>query len=182
MIVQKQIVPMVLELIRDDLKRLMQDEVAADDIDRADVVKIGLLQESKTQKNIQLAVMGGDHDLPDEMDGISSIDRLPDIGLTIPVREIGGGKTWMRRGIVKVECFYVREKLEEEEATRRAYAVLGKVMDIVRNTRVSGVTDDYGEKAILIEVYGNTFFESGGPPKSFIFRGKVLWAIYTNRP
>lgn len=176
------IVPIVLELIASDLKRLMQDEIADDDLDKADVVKVGLLQDSKTQKNIQLGVMGGDHDLPDELDGIASIDKLPDVGRIFPVREIGGGNIWMRRGIVKVECFYVREKLEELEATKRAYAVLGRVMDIVQNAKVSGVTDDFGEKALTIDVYGNTFFQSGGGPKSFIFRGKVLWAIHTNRP
>lgn len=176
------IVPLILEAIRDDLKLHMRDNVAEDNINRADIVKIGLLQDSKTNKNIQLGVTGGDHDNPEEQDGISSIDKLPDIGLKFPVREIGGGKIWMRRGVVKVECFYVREKLEEEEATRYAYAVLGRAMDIVDNVQVAGLVDDFGERALTIDAYSNTFFESGGPPKTFIFRGKIMWAVHTERP
>lgn len=176
------IVPLILMAIRDDLKLHMMDEVAEDDVNRADVVKIGLLQESKTKKNIQLGITGGDHENPEEQDGISSIDKLPDIGFDLPVREIGGGKIWMRRGVVNIECFYVREKLDEESATLHAYAALGRAMEVIDNVKVAGLKDDFGERALFIDCYSNTYFESGGPPRTFIFRGKIMWAVYTEKP
>jgi hypothetical protein len=92
----------------------------------------------------------------------------------------------MRRGVAKLECFYIRpvssEKFNEDRAHEIAYDTLGRLMSVIETAPVEGITDDFGEKVIKIFCYANTFFESGGPPNNYIFRGKVFWAIFTERP
>lgn len=181
-----QITNMVLDRLTDHLGRYMRDELTEDSPLRAKVVKKGLLQQGKLENITQIGVTGGDHELPDDVDGIVTMDKLPNIGMNFPPREIGGGQIWMRRGVVRLECFYIRpvnnEKFNEDRAHEVAYDTLGRVMDLIEGCPVAGLKDDYNERVIKIFCYANTFFESGGPPNNYIFRGKIFWAIYTERP
>lgn len=177
-----QVVNMVLDQLVEYLTQYMITDLAEDNPIRADLVKKGLLQENKVESNIQIGVSGGDHDQPDDMDGIITLDKLPDIGIDLPSREIGGTQLWMRRGVVRLECFFIAEGYDEDTAHGIAYDCLGRVLELVGLAPVHGLTDEYGEKVIMIHCYANTFFESGGPPASYIFRGKIFWAIYTERP
>lgn len=176
------IVPMIQRALVDHLHEFMVVEVDPGDPTKVDVVKMGLLQTDKLGKNIQLGVTGGNHELPDDVDGINTLEKLPKIGMFYHAREIGGGQVWMRRGTVRIECFYIQEKFTEEEAHTVAYDTLGKAMALIETAPVNGLVDDFGERAITIHCYSNTFFQSGGPPKSFIFRGNIFWAVYTERP
>jgi hypothetical protein len=162
----------------------MITDVSPSELWRASVVKKGLLQENRIKQNIQIGVAGGDHENPSYNDGLTTTDGFSkQIAWKVPVREFGGGEQWWRRGVVRVECFYVAaHAMSEELAHVNAYQCLGMVMQTVANTYVSDLKDEFGEKASLIFVYENTFFESGGPPKAYIFRGKVLWAALTGRP
>lgn len=176
------VVPMFMTKLKEHLETRMRDEIPNDDPGRADVIKLGLLFENKTKKNIQLGIQSGDHDLPEELDGIASMKKLPEIGMTFPAREIGGGQIWMRRGIVKYENFFVKEKLTEEEAYQRAFEVLGRLTQAIEEVPINEIPQDsFGERIISVHCYASTCFESGGPPASYIFRGKALWAIYTEK-
>jgi hypothetical protein len=177
-----QVVDMVLDKIVDHLTLVMQTNIDPTDVTYADIVKKGLLQENKAKRNIGIGVTGGDHDDPEYTDGVVSLSKMPEIAMDLPVREIGGGQMWWRRGVIRVECFFIREKLEEDEAFIAAYDVLGRVQANIENIDLTGTVDDYGERAIRLFCFGNTFFESGGAPKSFIFRGKVFWLCLTERP
>lgn len=176
------VIPMTMDRIVEHLTTYMIDTVDPNDPTRVDVVKLGLLQTDKLERNVQIGVQGGDHDLPDEMDGILTLEKLPKIGIFYEPREIGGGQAWMRRGVAKLECFYIQENLDEHTAHIVAYDTLGKLMSLIETAPVAGLVDDFGERVITIHCYANTFFQSGGPPSSYIFRGKVSWAIYTERP
>lgn len=176
-----QIVNMILDRLVEQLTYVCQTNVGPEELTYADTVKKGLLQESKTTKNVSLGVTGGDHDDPMYSDGIVTLEKLPNIAMNVSAREIGGGQMWWRRGVVRVECFFVKEKLTEIEAHEAAYDVLGLVSSAIETVDLSGLTDDFGETATNMFCFGNTYFESGGPPKSFIFRGKVLWQCLTER-
>lgn len=177
-----QVLNMVLDRMVEHLTLKMQTEIPTDDITYADIIKKGLLQDNKTKKNIGIAVTGGDHDDPEYIDGLVSLEKLPNIAMNVPPREIGGGQIWWRRGIVRLECFFIREKLIENEAFDAAYETLGRLMYNIENVSLNDLVDSYDERAIQIFCLGNTFFESGGAPKSFIFRGKVFWEVMTERP
>lgn len=176
------VVVLILNKMKDHLTTRMQSEIPDDDVTRADVVKVGLLFDNKTRKNIQIGVLAGDHDNPEEVDGIVMLDKLPNIGMIYPAREIGGGQMWMRRGIVKIECFFIRERLTEDEAFQKAYEVMGRLTQAIEETPINELPkDSFGERAISIHCYGSTFFETGGPPNTYIFRGKALWAAFTEK-
>lgn len=173
---------LTLVALRDHLTKAMQTDIETDDLTYADVVKIGLLQTDKTGKNVQFGITGGDHEDPELHDAIVSLQRLPDVGFIVPAREVGGGQMWWRRGVVKMEAFFTRERLTEEEATEAGYELMGRLTSEIEQAPVAGITDSYGETVLKIFCYANTLFEAGGPPKSFIFRGKALWAVLTERP
>lgn len=180
-----QIVPMLLQRFLDHLAEHSQSNVPIDNPVRADVVKIGLLQIDPVKSNIQLGISGGDHDFPDEQDGIVTLRGLPHVGMDLKnmVREVGGGQIWMRRGVVQIKCFFINEKFDETKAHEVAYNVLGKVLELMETTPMTGLVDDFGERfANGPYCYANTFFQSGGPPNQYIFRGKASWAVFTERP
>lgn len=177
------VVPMILDKIVERLILKCQTEIDPDDPTYADPVKKGLLQENKIKKNIGLGVESGDREDITYIDGIVSMEEFKNIGLDVPPREVGGGELWWRRGVVRVECFFIQEKLPEDEAYIAAYEVLSRVQNNLQTINLTGVVDDSGERAIKLLSYANTFFESGGVKKEqLIFRGKVFWACLTERP
>lgn len=178
---------MVVNLVLDQLVLTLQNNMniglTPDDLSYVDVFKKGLLQTSKTSKNIQIGVTGGDHEDPNYKDAIVSDRDLQDIGIAFPAREVGGGQAWWRRGVVRIECFFIRERLTEDEAHVAGYDVLGRVQSLIESVNLNAiVADDFGERPQYMFCFANTYFESGGPPKSFIFRGKVYWTCLTERP
>lgn len=148
----------------------------------ADVVKKGLLQITKTTKNVQIGVTGGDHEDPNYRDAIVTVDDLPNAGFVIDPREIGGGQYWMRRFVAKLEVYWIIQRFNENVAHDKAYEILGRLMSNIENAPVNGLVDSYEERAIKPFLYANTFFQSGGPPASYIFRGKVQFQVLTERP
>ena len=178
------IVNMLLDRMVGILTEVCQTAINENDLAYCDVVKKGLLQSNKTGKNVQLGVTGGDHEDPAFLDSIITARGMQmSMGVDFPyAREVGGGQLWFRRGIVRVEAFFIRERLTEDEAHQAAYEILGRVEQAVDNLDVSDMVDDFGERAVEMYCYHNTFFESGGPPKSYIFRGKVAWWCLTERP
>jgi len=178
----RHIVPMLLEAMQSDIVATMQTDIPADEPTRADIVKIGRWQDDPKRNNVYVAISGGDPEDVNYRDGILTLESMHNIGFTMPAREVGGGQAWWRRGIIQVGCYWIRERFEETVAVERAYEVLGRLSSIIESIRVGNLEDDFGEHAVKLFLYGNTFFESGGPPKSYIFRGKLLWACLTERP
>ena len=178
-----QIVDLLLDRLVRDLTETMITNVAVGLPHRAHVVKKGLLQENKIQENIQIGVTGGDHEDPNYRDGIVTLSDLPNIGWKVPVREVGGGEMWWRRGVVRVEAYFVASAaLKEDDAFVAAYQILGMIEETVAACSVNDLRDTYGEHSVLLFCFGNTFYEVGGQPSSFIFRGKVFWTALTERP
>jgi hypothetical protein len=176
-----QVINLVLDAMVAHITQGMQTAINPDMLSYVDVVKKGLLQTDKTSKNVQIGITGGDHDDPLYKDAIVSENQMQDVGIYFPAREVGGGQLWWRRGIARVECFFIRERLTEDEAFQAGYEVLGRLESLIETTPISNIVDDYGERAIMMFCYANTFFESGGPPKNYIFRGKVSWTCLTER-
>lgn len=176
-------VNLILLQLKSSLTEKLITDIEEADPTRADNVKLGLLQEDKLRKNIQLGINSGDHDKPEELEGIFTLDKLPDIGFDLPAREIGGGQIWMRRGVVNIECFFIRQKLTEEQAFEQAHEVMSRLQSAIGSTSLTGIPrDSYGERPFgTMHCYASSFFESGGPPNSYIFRGKAYWACFTDK-
>lgn len=174
------IVPMIIDEIVNSIQVNLVDTAVPTDPARITIVKSGLLQEQKLQRRIALGVTGGDREYPNMIDGIMSMKEHPNIGWTMPTREIGGGQSWWRRGTIVFEAFLVRENLDEIGARNAAYEAMRTIVETVRATNVSHLVDSSGERALRIFVPANTMFEGGGGPTKFIFRGKILWLCATN--
>ena len=179
-----QIVPLILDRIVRDLETVCRTSISEDDDTYADILKKGLLQNNKVQDNVAIGVTGGDHENPEYLDGIVSLEEHKNIGFDVSgiPREVGGGELWWRRGVARVECFFIREKLPEDEAYTAAYEVLARVQNTIPLIAVGDLIDSWDERAIKLFSYANTFFQSGGAEDSNIFRGKVFWSCLTERP
>ncbi len=176
------IVPMIVDRIVEAIQDKLVDNTLEQDLSRVTIVKSGLLQEEKLERRIAVGVTGGDHEDPDMIDGIMSIDKFPDIGAYFPPREIGGGQGWWRRGTLQLDMYLLGEGLKENDARDAAYEALRRIIETVRGISVDMLRDDSGERAIKIYVPYHTFSQGGGAPSSFIFRGKIYWFVATNVP
>jgi hypothetical protein len=175
------IVPLIVTEIVTRLKQVCITDLPADDPTRADVVKVGRFQDDRVLNNIHIAVSGGDAENPDYKDGIVTLGEMDRIAIYAPAREIGGGQLWWRRGVIQVGCYFINEQFDEATAMEYAYTVLGRIENNLESIPVAHLSDAHGEQALKLFAYGNTFFESGGPPSSYIWRGKILWTCLTGR-
>ena len=176
-----QIVDLILDRMVETLTTKMITDVS-DTKQKASLVKKGLLQVNKIEKRIEIGVTGGDHENPDYRDGIISLNDMPDIAQSFAAREVGGGQSWYRRGVARIECYLLTDGLAEDKAFTRAYDILGRLMSSIDDIPIYDLVDDFGERGVKIYCFGNTYFESGGPPAQYIFRGKVFWQALTERP
>lgn len=176
------IVPMLLNRLRDHLESDLTLNVAEDNPTRAVLVKTGRFQDNPLEKNVSIAISGGDFEDPSYLDG--RVDNNAFDNLQIPdlvVGQIGGGTYWWRRGSINFQAFFVRQRLEEQIAMNYAYDFYGRLIQSVETTSLNGLQDDYGEEVFApVYVEGASFFESGGS-NQFIWRGKLLWRVLTWR-
>lgn len=178
---------MITHLLVLRLTEFLQQEMidAISDQTKADVVKAYRFQDSPLTYPITLAVLGGDPDDPNFIDGRLGYrdgDAGSDLGLKIPAGEVGGGHLWWRRGRVKLGCYFVAGDTEQEDAADYAHIVLGRAMQCIDECPVSDLVDDFGEHALWMAVTANTFSEGGGPENQYLWRGMIHWQVLTQRP
>ncbi len=179
----KQIVPMILRKIQNDLKAALLQGLTEDDPARALSVELGRFRENPLEFNIHIGIAGGNTIDPDHIDGRIDNDQLDDIVIrNLPVGEIGGGTYWWRRGVIDYGCYFVKNPMEYEEAMLYAYEFYGRLLNVVDNLQVGNLTDQYGERSSASPyIESSTFYESGGG-KKHIWRGKLFWRVLTWRP
>jgi len=176
------ITPMLLDLLKEHLTSTMQTSISSSDPTRADIVKIGRFQDDPLANNVYIAISPSDPEKLDWVDGIVTLDTMKDIGFYMDPREVGGGQAWWRRGVVQIGCYFIKEKYNEEKALGYAHTVLSRLLNNIENINLTGVVDDFNERAIIMFCYSHHFAESGGPPDQYIWRGKIHWQCLTERP
>lgn len=182
MATQTHIIPLLCDRIAEGLIQYCQTDIDYSDPARLNEVKVGRFQQDPNGTQLRVSVQGGDLDDPNLMDTIIDPDKLRNrLGFTVPAREIGGTQLWMRKGVARIELFFIVEKATEEESRDRAYQVLGRIQSNIERIYVANLTDSFGEHAIRLFSTQNSLFQSGGPPTSWIWRGKVVWECLTER-
>lgn len=172
---------LLCQCIADYLESSMITGVSSSDPARASVVKTYRFQDDPIVNPIAIVVIPGNPVDTNYKDGRIDIGQMEDLGLRVPSGEIGGGHLWWRRGRVTISCFFITQQYDQNEAGEVASIVRGRVENYVEQAPVSGIEDDYGEKAHHIQIYASTLWESGGPPNQYIWRGEVFWQVLTQR-
>jgi len=177
------IVTMIVDRIVEGLIQVCITDIPFKDPTRMNDIKFGRYQEDPNQKMYRASVMGGDLDDPALMDGIVTLKEGQNsrVGFTIDPREIGGTQMWYRRGTVRLELFAIVEGLEEDDARSQAYIILGRIQSNIEKIKVSDLRDSYGEHAIKLFHTQQSMYPSGGPPSSYLWRGKLVWECLTER-
>lgn len=177
------IIPMIVKRISDGLKTVCITNIPFSDPTRLSEIKIGRFQEDPSVAALRASIQGGDLEKPEMMDGIVTDPTNQDtkLGFHIDPREIGGSQMWYRHGVIRLELFFIVEGLLEEVAQERAYTILGRIQSNIEKISVSDLHDNFGEHAIKLFSTQNSMYQSGGPPTSYIWRGKVLWECLTER-
>jgi len=159
-----------------------------DDVEYANVIRGGLLQENPLVPVVAVTVHLAD---PDEVEP-SWVDEIapptdPFVSYT-PAFEIGGtgfsGIHWWRRGCLKIDMYFLVEGLDRNTARQSANAVRGRAERCLgRNggRAFLGITDDFSEKVIVFMV-NKSHNREGGGPRQHIWRAKLWWSALTTRP
>ncbi len=177
------IVPLLLERFKDHLTTALKTDIS-DDNEKADFVEVGRFQDDPTVNNIYITIQGGYLSKPEYMDGIVTLDEMHRVGMDyIPPRETGGSgqQHWWRRGTCQIGCYFIGKGLSEVLARTSAYNVFGRLSSNIENVAVSDLTDSFGETAHSAYLYATEFQQGGGPPTEYIWRGRVLWQVLTER-
>jgi hypothetical protein len=179
----KHIIPMIVDRIVYGLTKVCITDVPYGDPTRMSGIKSGRYQEDPNQTMLRASVQGGDLENPNLMDAIVTDPTNTDnkLGFRIAPREIGGSQMWYRRGVVRLEFFFIVDNLEEELARDYAYTILGRMQNNIELIPMADLYDDNGEHAIKLFHTQNSMYQSGGPPTSYIWRGKLLWEVLTER-
>lgn len=177
-----QIVPMILRKMEEELTVSLVRGITEDDPTFALSVEIGRFRENPLDKNIHVAVAGGNTIDPDHIDGRIDNDQLDDITIRgLPPGEIGGGTYWWRRGVVDYGCYFVKNPLEYDKSMMYAYQFYGRLLYVLDHMVIGNLVDDYGEKTTGTPyIESSTFYETGGKSKH-IWRGKLFWRVLTWR-
>jgi len=178
------IVYMVVNKITSELDDALITNIPRSDKARADLVKAYRFQDSPKTYALNVSVVPGDPNKPDTVHGRIDIgEGFEKLGLNIPAGEVGGGHLWWRRGRIKVGCFFVDKGYKEEIAADYAHVLLGRIEYYTERINVTGLVDDFGERAHgNVQVFASNLFEGGGPDTSYIWRGEIHWQVLTQRP
>jgi hypothetical protein len=91
-----------------------------------------------------------------------------------PLYEIGGGETWERQFCIDINVYLIKTQETRADARQIGLWVFGRAQQAIRENKALGFTDDFGETALYMLVSNVSPYESGGPPTSLIWRGKLF--------
>jgi len=175
-------------LIADRLVLKLQADLIADnsiEAERVGVVRYGNLQQNPEKVRIYVLVHCGRDPEDDNWKDISVAyqeQQLERRQIWTPAFEVGGGSMWFRRGVVEWGYYGTKDKSSRDTARDIAFAIQGKIERAIAQCDVGGIQDDFGEVAVDIRPVWSNPDAGGGPPASFLWRGKIGYQAQTQRP
>jgi hypothetical protein len=150
------------------------------------VLRAGELQENPVNPKVAVLVKHNEPGTEGWRDGsVAQRDEaLERNAVNIPAYEVGGSAMWWRRFLIEWSWFGTKTKETREEARQQAEIITARIeRAVLASTHVTtSPPDDFGETPIKVFHIDSKMEESGGPPKSFIWRGWVRVQVLTNRP
>lgn len=174
------IVNLVLSTVSERLLTGLQD-AGVPSSQLATVVREGLAQQNPVTDRISVFVHHGDPD--DTSTEPKWLDKtVADYGEgnnDFAGYMIGGAVKWWRAFVVEIKCYFIRTQEDRDAARGEALAVGARAYNILRSNPGMGMTDSFGETAIILMAEKITDYESGGPPRSFNWRTKIYFRVLT---
>ena len=104
----------------------------------------------------------------------------------LPIMEVGGtnfsGMFWWRRGVVRINSFFILPAYERDEARQVHNLLRRKVEQVLGGGSFVGLKDDDNrEQVIFFMPVKSSAKESGGPSNQFIWRGRIWWQALVSR-
>lgn len=148
------------------------------------LIRMGQLQESPTAQRISVLVNPGD------LDDVGTDPKWADThpnkeeGWSLPSYEIGGGEFWWRRFTLDINVYLQTTQEDRSEARAIGTDLMGRITQLFSQNRDlgGGIVSDFGEVAIYATLNKAVVLESGGPPRSFIYRNKIFFSVLTEVP
>jgi hypothetical protein len=94
---------------------------------------------------------------------------------------IGGGVRYWRSFVIEVKAYYVRTQETRDEARQTSQNVFSRVINTCIANQALQLADSFGEYSIVLVVEDISDSESGGPPQSFNWRGKIKFKVLTEK-
>ena len=173
----------IISLIENTIQEVLEREMAQYvDYGGSESVTLGRLMDDPEGVDNPIEIYEND---PDDPDGWvhQQCTAVPGTPGLFPTFEIGGGESWVRRFTVKFNVFLTREGLERDAAKEVINLVHGRIMHALRDaTELQGLQDDYGETVWQSRhcVAKSEVTLGGGPPTSWIGRGKLWVQVFTS--
>ena len=138
----------------------------------ATAVRQGSFQDNPVQKRISILIYPQDpDDMREEPKQSDSKHKMDEIFEIIPAELGGGGMEWIRFTI-DIKCYFSLSSESRDTARRIALWVFGRAKQAIRENRGLNLVDDFGERAIYMEVTKVNHIEGGGPG-AFNWNGQI---------
>lgn len=159
----------IVELVESEMMDPITDET------QLGLARAGRLQSNPLAARLNLLVREGGDQWPDIL--------IPaNHSLYAPQYEMPWGETWLRRMIADYELFLFG--VGRSEARAIAMTVFSRFKWLIGNMNVDGMqglTDDFGETAVMVHSTKLRYSEGGGPASNFIWRGVHYIEFMTNQ-
>ena len=178
----------IVSLIAAAIQETLEEAFAGiDDYSGSDLVRLGRLMDDPEGYENPICVHENDPEDPNEWlhQQATEMPGYRSQWMPYGTREIGGGEVWVRRFTVELNIYLTREGLEREAAKGVMDTVHGRAHHALKDSKkLQGIIDDYGEIVWLSAgcVVRSRMVLSGGPPSSWIGRGKLWLQVWTEIP
>ena len=179
----------IVSLITDAIVQDLAEALAKPDASGSNLVRLGRLQDSPEEYQNPILVHENDPTDPGKW-AHSRVKHAPIIGfpydlLTPGYFEIGGSEMYYRRFTIELMLFLTQAGYDRNTAKKVIDLVHGRCIHALRNSkRIPGLHDEFGEHAVACKngVGSSEMVMSGGPPDSWIGRGKIWFEVQTQLP
>lgn len=144
-------------------------------------IRQGLSQEDPVKRRIAILVNPGDADDQSSKPSWASSAARGENLFELPTREVDGGGFWWLRYSVDIDVYLIQTKEDRETARKIGMFVFDRAWKSL-DYKYFSVSSDDGQSAFMSIVERHAPYESGGPPTSFIWRGKLFVQVAVETP
>lgn len=177
----KAIHDLIGERVVDILKQYCHDTVP-DPQYAATEIRQGLFQDDPVKRRISIMVNPADpEDTQARPSWTDNYVKRDDIMGYNGSFFIGGGESRWRRFVIELRVYLVETQEDRPKAREIGMWQFGRIQHALREMRAfePPLKDDFGEEAFFMIVEKTVVTETGGPPASHIWTGKIFLQVYT---